>query len=176
MSEPDSKLDQDRFSALRRAEASFRSQPSDSAQTRLIASAVDLLVLGFDTPNLRIIAGEDSADTGEVSYYLNATLGDLGLRPLDDRAVVLMVLDEIAADLIDGRLEPRTAARLLWDTWHPKSWDIDFGPEAQALANTATGIDDLWPEPYAPTFDDLRDAAKAYLDRDRTIEPATNVD
>jgi hypothetical protein len=106
MSEPDSKLDQDRFSALRRAEASFRSRPSDPAQSRLIASAVDLLVLGFDTPNLRILAGEDSADTGEVSYYLNATLGDLGLRPLDDRAGVLMVLDEIAADLIDGRLEP----------------------------------------------------------------------
>jgi hypothetical protein len=129
---------------------------------------VDLLVLGFDTPNLRILAGEDSADTPEVTHYLEATLGDLGLVPLGDRATVLAVLDEIASDLIDGRLEPRTAARLLWDTWNPKSWNLDFGPEAQRLAITADGLDDLWGEPYAPTVDELRHAAKIYLDRDRT--------
>jgi hypothetical protein len=161
-------FDPDSFAVLRRAEASFRYQPSTSTQARLIASAVDLLVLGFDTPNLRILAGEDSADLDEVANYLDATLADLGLEPLDDRAVVLAVLDDIATDLIDGRLEPQVAARMLWDTWNPKSWDLDFGPEASALANTAVGISDLWPEPYAPTFDDLRRTAKAYLERHRS--------
>jgi hypothetical protein len=85
---------------------------------------------------------------------------------LDDRAVVLGVLDTIATDFIDGRLDPRVAARLLWETWSPKSWDVDFGPEVSKLAYTADGVADLWGEPYAPTVDDLRRAAKSYLDRD----------
>ncbi len=168
MREPGSEPDQDPFAALRQAEAAFRHSPSEPARSRLVASAVDLLVLGFDTPNLRILAGEDSADTPEVTHYVEATLGDLGLVPLGDRATVLTVLDQIASDLIDGRLEPRSAARLLWETWNPKSWNLDFGPEAQTLAFTADGFYDLWGEPYAPTVDELRDAAKIYLDRDRT--------
>ena len=110
----------------------------------------------------------------EVAQYLDATLAELELVPLDDRAVVLGVLDSIATDFIDGRLDPRTAARFLWETWNPKSWDLDFGAEASRLAITADGVADLWGEPYGPTVDDLREAAKAYLNRD-SARPSSDV-
>lgn len=168
MREAGSERDQDRFAALRQAEAAFRLAPSERTRQAIVGSAADLLVRGVDTPSLRILAGEDAADVPEVTRHLDASLAELELDPLDDRAVVLRVLDSIAADLIGGRLEPRAAARLLWEAWHPQSWDIDFGPEADKLANIADGVDHLWGEPYAPTVDDLRDAARAYLDRDRT--------
>jgi hypothetical protein len=159
------------FAALRQAEAVFRHAPTGQSRQAIVTSAVGLLLLGFDTPSLRILAGEDAADTPEVLQYLDATLSELELVRLDDRAVVLGALDSIARDFINGRLDPRAAARLLWETWNPRSWDLDFGPEASKLAVTADYVADLWGEPYAPTVDDLRQAAKAYLDRD-TARPA----
>jgi hypothetical protein len=129
------------------------------ASSRQISSSRNS-VQRLDRPAAGGLAGGDPLSRRDPCRTRSCSLGRSSRRSQRSR------LDRHG--LIGGRLDPKTAANLLWQTWHPKSWDLDFGPEAQNLAFTADGVADLWGEPYAPTVDDLRAAARAYLDRARS--------
>src|SRR5438034_8225195 len=120
---------QDRF---RDAEAAFRRRPSNSSRTELVAAAVALLLAGVESPNLVVLAGEDSADLEEVSEYLDATLRDLGLPPLDQVSIALRTIDHVAQQIVDGRIAPRDGAAAIWDTFYPAASKL--GPDVGRLA------------------------------------------
>ena len=55
----------------------------------IIEWAIALLILGYDSPNLRILAGLTPVnDRWEVTYYVNKTLEDFNLAELTGKTAV----------------------------------------------------------------------------------------
>jgi hypothetical protein len=126
----------------------------------LVAAAVELLIAGVDSPNLVVLAGEDSADLDEVAEYLGATLRDLGLRPLDQVSIALRTIDHAAQEILDGRLAPRDGAAAIWDAYYPAGSKL--GPDVSRLATIADYLDHGW-ETWGPSTADFLDAVRTYV-------------
>jgi len=124
-----------------------------------VAAAVELLVAGADTPNLRILAGEDRADPREVEEILDATLRDLGLPPLDETGAVLVVARDLARRAIGDEGMATDVAPLIWRLY-VRRIGTELPPAFVRLAYAADAVEDL---PELPSsMPDFMQAAKAF--------------
>lgn len=153
--------------AFRDAEAAFRRQPSSASRADLVAAAVALLVAGVDSPNLVALAGEDTADLDEVAAYLDATLQDLGLRPLDQTSIARRTIDHVSQQILDGRIPPRDGAAAIWDAFYPAASAL--APDIGRLATIADYLDHGW-ETWGPSTADFLEALRMYLAGERVRE------
>ena len=128
----------------------------------MVDAAVALLVAGIDAPELRIVAGDDRADSRELRLDLDRALVAFGLQPISPQAAGIRLAIPIARDIVAGHAsDVRIAAKELWALWLA----ADEPELLNDLAFTADGFVD------APTFvsvDALRDAASAFLDQTST--------
>ena len=109
----------DALGSFRRAEGvfRFRFQLALDARRSLVDAAVQLLLAGVDTPNVRILAGEDDAPEAEVEHYLEQALRDLRLSPLSMPEAAVQAGHFIAGRLLAGQLDTGAAARQLWNLY-----------------------------------------------------------
>lgn len=147
------------FEEFRDAEAAFRQRQSSESQAGLIAAAVGLLVAGVESPNLAVLAGEDSADPYEVASCLEATLRDLGLPPLDDGSVATRTISRITEQVLEGSMAARDGAAAICDAWLPASDSL--GPDLSHLATIADYLDHGW-ETWGPSTDVFLEALRRY--------------
>ena len=94
---------------------------------------MSLLVGGASTPNIVTLAGEDRADAVEVAAYLDASLRELGLAPLtrDDAACLLM--EELAVDLLERRVDAARFADSVLRIADPRLQSLPSGAAGFAL-------------------------------------------
>jgi hypothetical protein len=138
---------------LRFAEAKFRVWRDRDAVAALVAASVALLVAGSDTPNLRVLAGEDHAEPDEVEAVLNATLHDLGLDPLDRTTAILSVAAELARHAIGDEGAASEVAPILWRLFAHEPMESEWPPAFVRLAYAADAVEDLpWLEGRMPAF------------------------
>jgi hypothetical protein len=131
----------------------------------VVDAAVGLLVAGIDTPNLRILAGEDRADRTEVENVLAATLRDFGREPLDHRAAALLVARDLAASVVADDRRAAEIAPAIWRLYADVGLSaIDWPEPFVRLAHAADSVVDLpWWEGSMPNF---LASAQAFLDSD----------
>lgn len=144
---------------FRDAEAAFRVRRSNASRNDLVAAAVALLLAGVDSPNLRVLAGEDSADLLEVSEYLDATLQGLGLVPLDDMSIAVRTIDQVAQQILDGSIAPRDGAVAIWNAYFPAASSL--GPDVDRLATLADYLHHGW-ETWGPPISAFIEAVHMY--------------
>jgi hypothetical protein len=101
------------------------------------------MVAGTDTPNLRILAGEDRADAHEVEVVLKGTLRDLGLEALDSRAAVLLIAKDLATRAIGDSSAAAEAAPVLWRLFVREPMRTDWPRAFVRLAVAADYLEDL---------------------------------
>lgn len=91
--------------------------------------ACDLLVAGFDTPALRVLAGE-STDLRAVDAQplIAEMLTELGVEPIEPHRAFLVIARDVARQMISGTMPAEYGASWLWSLWT----DCDL-PEAAKL-------------------------------------------
>jgi hypothetical protein len=128
---------------LRRAEAKFRVWRNRDAIAEVVAASVELLVAGSDTPNLRILAGEDRAEPDEVEAVLNATLSDLGLDRLTRQEAVLAVGEQLARRAIADEAAAAEVAPIIWHLYAREPMATEWPLAFERLAYAADLLEDL---------------------------------
>ena len=77
-----------------------------------VAWAVEMLLMGFDTPSLRCLAGldlEGTIDSWEAAGLVRAVLDELGMAMPGKEEICRGYLRELAADIVEGRKDPDAA-------------------------------------------------------------------
>jgi hypothetical protein len=128
---------------FRLAEADLRVWQNRDAVAEVVAAAVSLLESGLDTPNLRILAGEDHAEADEVERFLDATLHDLGLVPLQRRDAVLAVASRLARRALADEASAEEVAPALWQLFAREPMTAEWPGTFVRLAYAADAVEDL---------------------------------
>ncbi|MBA2720453.1 MAG: hypothetical protein H0U52_14615 [Chloroflexi bacterium] len=128
----------------------------------LAAAAGGLLVSGVDTPNLRILAGEDRAEADDVERVLRATLRDLGLVPLERREAVLAVARRLAHEGAIDEASAETVAPTLWRLFAREPMSVEWPDTFVRLAYAADAVEDL-PD-WSGSLPEFLEAAREFLD------------
>lgn len=116
----------------------WRMYPKEGT-VELIDAATDLLVLGYDTPALRRLAGMSANDSMyEVDPVLNATLDQLGLEHLLDGTPERAGLEVRLERFLDGDLTLRELS-----SWAHSNIGHDSEPDCQPFVNL-DDIYDVW--------------------------------
>ncbi|WP_217629122.1 hypothetical protein [Sanguibacter gelidistatuariae] len=142
----------------------WRTDPKEGT-AELVDAATDLLVRGFDSPSLRVLAGTSPREPqAVVGPILTSTLGELGvddlLRVSADRAGLVARLRRF----LDGRLTLRELS-----FWAHCEIDHDGDPDCQAFVD----LDDLYNDWEYAGLDVVRleaiarREARAFLDGSR---------
>src|SRR5215510_8817812 len=77
--------------------------------------AGEMLVEGYDSPSLRILAGLDRfASSFEAEDYFLRSLNELNLTPPDSTTAIRAYACEIAQRVIDGRMSGKDGVRALF--------------------------------------------------------------
>jgi hypothetical protein len=125
------------------------------------AICTDLLLAGYDTPSLRVLAGLTKAELERVRELLPQLFNELGLERPTEVAAAWRVAQQTAQELLADRLAPYDAARSigdlgtrfaplfpllnhfigLWSEWdddarHRKEYEYDIRAAAQELVST----------------------------------------
>jgi hypothetical protein len=104
--------------------------------------AVEALVLGQDTPNLRVLAGLTKVLCGsEVDHYLDLTLAELGVVAKEGDACVLSYVRDVAHRIVEGSMVPGGGC----ETIYRASMSLGQAPE---LADWLYLVDGLEPGTY----------------------------
>jgi len=89
--------------------------------------AVYALENGFDSENIRILAGLDSADTEDRIKYFNKSIEDLNLIFPTDKTVILSDFTKsLANNVIDGKVKPQEGLRIMLDIVVASDYDSRF--------------------------------------------------
>lgn len=80
----------------------------------IIDWAASALEAGLDVPSLRILAGERAHETHEVEEYVRRTVRELRLERSDEGDLRAAGL-HLAREAVQGRIDPVTASRRLYD-------------------------------------------------------------
>lgn len=122
--------------------------------------AVEALVDGLDTPNLRILAGlQKPLIWGEVDHYFELALSELCIPIPGDEETVRSYLRDIAGDIVAGAIPPSEGCREVYRI----SVDLDYPDDLRPWLHLDDGLD---PETYddlmGPTLDAaiLKEAAR----------------
>ncbi len=150
-----SPVDPARLDRLRDAEARFRLRRV-RASTEVVEAAVGLLLEGIDLPEVAIVAGDDRVDDRELENDLDRALAALGLGAMTFEEAAVRYAGSVAAELLDGRQDPKSAAATLWSLWV----DTDYADALSDLGQTAEGFLDVH---EFVSESDLRAAAADFL-------------
>jgi hypothetical protein len=82
---------------------------------RVPAQCTDLLLAGYDTPSLRVLAGLTVAELGRVNELLPRLFDELGLERPSDTVAGWRVAQETARTLLAEQVGPYDAARSIGD-------------------------------------------------------------
>ena len=110
----------------------------------LVNWAVDAIVSGSDSKNLRILAGlQPPFDQDEIRRLFNAILPDLPLDPLPEQLIIPTYIESILKKMLSEKLSRNEALRRLSDLCIQRNydralmdfynlyyakWDLDSGP------------------------------------------------
>ena len=71
----------------------------------IIEWAIELLYLGYDSPNLRILAGLTNLnDYWEITNYVNKTLKDFKISKLEGKTAVIAYTFVIVKEFLTGKI------------------------------------------------------------------------
>lgn len=89
--------------------------------------AGEMLVQGYDSYSLRILAGlERSATTFEAEDYFRRAAKELGLRVPEPGAAVRAYACEIARSIVDGQVTARDGVRALYRVCLATEYERDY--------------------------------------------------
>ncbi|MGY0485967.1 hypothetical protein [Streptomyces sp. WG-D5] len=103
----------DRLRQLARAQALGRHVGSD----RLIQAGLDALLSDVDSPSLALLAGLGRREEHEARELFDHVVDELGLgfeAPADPITAKWALAYWLAAQIVDGSLDPATGADLIW--------------------------------------------------------------
>ncbi len=137
----------------------------------IIEWAIDLLNLGYDSPNLRILAGLTHLnDRLEVTYYVNKTLEDFNISELRGKAAVIAYTSVILKEFLLGKISQRKMLGEIYDLC--LSWD--YLEEIYDFYLLWNAVDDLkygdfqyyWPDVTRDNIDIIiRESAEKWLEK-----------
>jgi hypothetical protein len=82
--------------------------------------ATELLVLGYDSPTLRELAGLPKGDRTDALDMWNIVRDELSVRYEDEEEAAMFLLNYWAQEIVDGRIDVLTGSRLMYrDGWFP---------------------------------------------------------
>jgi hypothetical protein len=89
--------------------------------------AVYALENGYDSENLRILAGLDNADTEDRIKYFNNSIEDLNLSfPTDKTKILSDFTKALAINVINGKVKPQEGLRIMLDIVVASDYDRRF--------------------------------------------------
>ncbi len=102
--------------------------------------AVDALEMGFDSPALRILAGELDPDVGERERLFAKALEELRIETPGRPVAMMNAAKYYAARIVSGDLTAVKGARAIW--WD-LSWNEDAPESLRVFAGLASEYDDF---------------------------------
>jgi len=154
----------DRLRQLARAQALGRHVGSD----RLIQAGLDALLADVDAPSLALLAGLGRREEHEARELFAHVVDELGLgfeAPADPIAARWALAYWLAAQIVDGFLDPATGAGLIWV--EPAS-ELGYPDALQPIVECAIQLDDWnadWSTPLEQLKAEIVVAARALVER-----------
>ena len=78
------------------------------------AFACSALEAGFDSPSLRLLAGESQPTRAAIAPIVESVFRELGIPPLDEEEAKLVVGRDWAARIVAGATSPYEGAKAIW--------------------------------------------------------------
>lgn len=102
---------------------------------QMVAVAERLLVAGYDSPSLRILAGETQPLASECMLLFRRAMSELNIQMPDRLGAVRTVIKAIAQMILDGNLPPQEGAATI------VSWVLEFGEADKELGRIMASFD-----------------------------------
>ncbi|MFC8372686.1 MULTISPECIES: hypothetical protein [Streptomyces] len=153
----------DRLRQLARARALGRHVGSD----RLIQAGLDALLADVDSPSLALLAGLGRREEHEAQELFDHVVDELGLgfeAPADPIAAKWALASWLAAQIVDGFLDPATGADLIWVE---AAMELDYPDRLQPIVELAIQLDDWnadWSTPLEQLKEEVLVAARALVE------------
>lgn len=125
--------------------------------------ATDALVRGWDSPSLRLLAGQDPADVRDSADLFERVLDELGIALLPPDEAVWCLVRMTAQEIVDGEIEPASGANAIWTTGYHRV--VDSG-DLRVFVGLASTADD-YPEDLLAIEAEIVAAANELLGRSR---------
>ncbi|WP_427130746.1 hypothetical protein [Pseudarthrobacter sp. S9] len=124
--------------------------------------ATELLVLGYDAPSLRELAGLPTGDRADSADMWNVVRDELSVRHEDDEEAARFLLKYWAREIIEGRIDLLPGARLMYRV----GWFALGQPmELHELVNLLDVWDEM-PQRRDQTASELLDFVRKLLDHE----------
>nr|BFD84258.1 hypothetical protein StreXyl84_36590 [Streptomyces sp. Xyl84] len=149
---------------LARARALGRHVGSD----RLIRAGLDALLADVDSPSLALLAGLGRREEHEAQELFDHVVDELGLgfeAPADPVAARWALAYWLAAQIVDGSLDPATGADLIWVE---AAMELDYPDRLQPIVGCAIQLGDWnadWNIPLEQIKEEVVAAARALVER-----------
>ncbi|MCX4990305.1 MULTISPECIES: hypothetical protein [unclassified Streptomyces] len=154
----------DRLRQLARAQAFGRHVGSD----RLIQAGLDALLADVDAPSLALLAGLGRREEHEARELFDHVVDELGLGfevPADPTAARWALAHWLAAQIVDGSLDPATGADLIWVE---AASELGYPNRLQPIVACAVQLNDWdanWSTPLEQLKEEVVVAARALVAR-----------
>ncbi|WP_327429481.1 hypothetical protein [Streptomyces sp. NBC_01236] len=154
----------DRLRQLARAQAFGHHVGSD----RLIQAGLDALLADVDAPSLALLAGLGRREEHEARELFDHVVDELGLGfevPADPIAARWALAYWLAAQIVDGSLDPATGADLIWVE---AATELDYPNRLQPIVDCAIELDDWnanWSTPLEQLKEEVLVAARVLVER-----------
>ncbi|MGP3979741.1 hypothetical protein [Streptomyces sp. KR80] len=142
---------------------------------RLIQAALDALLAGVEAPSIPLLAGLGRREEHEAQELFDHVAEELGLgftAPADPTAAKWALAYWLAAQIVDGSLDPAIGADLIWVE---AAMDLGYPDELQPVVMCAIQLadwDENWSIPLERLKEDALLAARELVER-REPEPNT---
>ncbi|MER5395606.1 hypothetical protein [Streptomyces sp. NPDC002599] len=153
----------DRLGQLAQAQAFGRHVGSD----RLIQAGLDALLADVDAPSLALLAGLGRREEHEARELFDHVVEELGLGfevPADPVAARWALAYWLAAQIVDGSLDPATGADLIWVE---AASELGYPDRLQPIVHCAIELDDWnadWSTPLEQLKEEVIVAARALIE------------
>ncbi|MCK7627459.1 hypothetical protein MUU72_30930 [Streptomyces sp. RS10V-4] len=154
----------DRLRQLARARALGRHVGSD----RLIQAGLDALLADVDSPSLALLTGLGRREEHEAQELFDQVVDELGLgfeAPADPIAAKWALAYWLAAQIVDGSLDPVTGADLIWVE---AAMELDYPDRLQPIVECAIQLGDWnaeWSTPLEQLKEEVLVAARALVEQ-----------
>ncbi|MER5821013.1 hypothetical protein ACWEQ3_22310 [Streptomyces mirabilis] len=153
----------DRLRQLVRAQAFGRHVGSD----RLIQAGLDALLADVDAPSLALLAGLGRREEHEARELFDHVVDELGLGfevPADPTAARWALAYWVAAQIVDGSLDPAIGADLIWVE---AASELGYPNRLQPIVELAVALDDWnadWSTPLEQLKEEVLVAARTLIE------------
>ncbi|MBW4694030.1 MAG: hypothetical protein KME27_19975 [Lyngbya sp. HA4199-MV5] len=112
--------------------------------------AIELLVQGYDSPNLRILAGLDRrSSVFDIETYFIHAIKELEIEEPEPKAAVRAYACEMAQQIIDGQFTSlRAVVRALYQIW----LNTDYDPNYAIWLTLDDALDSLYAGEYPYSY------------------------